>query len=86
MQKQGVQRAWAELSTVRFNDVLDDGAYSGSLNFGTDTPFADGAYYNVIVEDNKDEDTPNPDIPMVDKDYIVYIKSTDGLPISMSNV
>jgi type II secretory pathway pseudopilin PulG len=70
----GVQHAKAELKTIPFNAVLN-GDYSGSLSFGTDTPFADGAYYNVTVEDNKDE-YPNPDDPAVDKDNKVYIKGT----------
>ncbi len=70
----GVQHAKSELRTVPFDDVLN-GTYGGSLgilSFGANTDFANGTY-NVIVEDNKDED---PDIPTDDKDGIVYIKGT----------
>ncbi len=69
----GVQHAKSELRTVPFDDVLN-GTYGGSpgiLSFGANTDFANGTY-NVIVQDNDDEDSDTSD----DSDNIVYIKGT----------
>ncbi len=70
----GVQHAKSELRTVKFQDVLD-GDYSGSVNFGTDTPFADGTY-TVTVANNDGEETVPDGEPGYDQDGIIYIIGT----------
>jgi type II secretory pathway pseudopilin PulG len=75
----GVQRAKAELRTIPFNDALE----LDSL-FGTDTYFADGTY-NVIVEDNEQDDTED-GYPEIDNDGIVYIIGSGFKNGSESNV